>query len=83
MLDFQWEAVTDPDGDAVSYTLEISKDNQFSTIDKKLTSSATTNTVTLEKNVAYYWRVKATDNKNMSSDYSPVFQFYTEGEGRC
>ena len=35
----------------------------------------------MEKGIAYYWRVKATDNKSASSNYSATFNFYTEGEG--
>ncbi|MCW2118803.1 MULTISPECIES: hypothetical protein [Flavobacterium] len=80
-LDFQWEASSDPDGDTVSYVLEVSKNNQFSTIDQSFSVSGTTKTVTLEKGVAYYWRVKAKDSKNLSSDFSPVYKFYTEGIG--
>ncbi|TGV02967.1 hypothetical protein [Flavivirga rizhaonensis] len=81
VLDFQWEAASDPDGDPVSYVLEISQDNGFTAIDESFTVSNTNKTVTLDKGIAYYWRVKATDSKNLSSDYSSVYQFYTEGEG--
>jgi hypothetical protein len=34
--------------------------------------------VTLEKGVAYYWRVRAKSSKGIESDYSPTSQFYTE-----
>ncbi|WP_303319068.1 hypothetical protein Q4Q34_00235 [Flavivirga abyssicola] len=81
VLDFQWEAASDPDGDSVSYVLEISQDNGFAAIDESFTVSNTNKTVTLDKGIAYYWRVKATDSKNLSSDYSSVYQFYTEGDG--
>ena len=81
VLEFKWSAATDPDGDAVSYVLEISKKNDFSTIEESITVSGTSRTVTLEKGVAYYWRVKAVDSKNASSAYSSTYQFYTEGEG--
>ncbi|WP_299547272.1 SusE domain-containing protein [Seonamhaeicola sp.] len=81
VLEFKWAAATDPDGDAVSYVLEISKKNDFSAIEESITVSGTSRTVTLEKGVAYYWRVKAVDSKNASSAYSSTYQFYTEGEG--
>ncbi|RKR13302.1 hypothetical protein CLV91_2019 [Maribacter vaceletii] len=81
VLDFKWEASTDPDGDSVSYLLEISKNNAFSTIDNSYDVSTTSKMVTLEKEVAYYWRVKAIDSKNLSSEYSTTYQFYTEGVG--
>src|SRR5690606_23362927 len=61
--------------------IEISKDNQFSAIAKTATVSSPMQTFTLEKGVAYYWRVKAIDSKNESSGFSPVFSLYTEGDG--
>ena len=80
-VSFQWNASTDPDGDAITYQIQVAKDNQFSQITNTLTGSATNQSISLEKGVAYYWRVKATDSKNLSSGYSTVFNFYTEGDG--
>ena len=34
----------------------------------------------MNKGTAYYWRVKATDSKNASSNYSATYSFYTEAE---
>jgi uncharacterized protein (DUF427 family) len=78
---FSWNAATDADGDAITYQIQVAKDNQFSQIVQTLTSSATAQTIALEKGIAYYWRVKATDSKSASSAYSSTFQFYTEGTG--
>ncbi len=78
-LEFKWDTVTDPDGDTVEYLLEISKDNQFASLDESINTADNFEAVTLEKNIAYYWRVKAIDSKGLSGDYSTVFQFYTEG----
>lgn len=80
-LEFKWNASTDADGDAIKYKIEISKDNQFSSIDKSSTVSSTNNIFTLEKGVAYYWRVEAIDSKNESSGYSSIFSLQTEGQG--
>ncbi|SFF68204.1 hypothetical protein SAMN04488033_10461 [Salegentibacter agarivorans] len=80
-IDFEWEASTDPDGDDISYLLEITRDIDFSTIDHSFTLISTSKSTTLEKDIAYYWRVKAIDSKNLGSDYSTVYQFYTEGVG--
>lgn len=80
-LTFQWGASTDPNGDSISYTLEIATDSGFTTIVENHTVTKTSKTVTLDKGKAYYWRVKATDSKNLSSDYSQVYQLYTEGLG--
>ena len=79
-LDFQY-ASTDPDGDTITYQIQIATDNTFATIVQTQTTTATSKTITLDKGIAYYWRVKATDSKSASSSYSNVFNFYTEGEG--
>lgn len=79
---FKWDSSTDPDGDALTYQIQVAKDAQFSQIAHTLSNiSGTLKTLTLEKGLAYYWRVKAVDAKNASSEYSSVYQFYTEGEG--
>lgn len=80
-INFQWNASSDPDSDRVSYQIQISKDIQFNTIDYTNVSETTARAASLEKGVQYYWRVKAVDSKNLSSNYSAVFQFYTEGVG--
>lgn len=80
-VSFQWNTSTDPDGDTVTYQIQVAKDNQFTQIIQTLTGSATNQAISLEKGVAYYWRVKALDSKNASSSYSSVFNFYTEGTG--
>jgi hypothetical protein len=80
-VDFQWNAATDPEGDAITYQIQVSKNNQFTEIVQTLNGTETTRSISLEKGVAYYWRVKAIDNKNASSNYSSTFQFYTEGDG--
>lgn len=78
---FQWNASTDSDADAISYEIQISKDNQFTQIAYTNSSTTVNRTVSLEKGVRYYWRVKAIDAKNLSSNFSAVFQFYTEATG--
>ncbi|GGA67715.1 hypothetical protein GCM10008015_05580 [Flavobacterium palustre] len=76
---FQWNAASDPDSDAITYQIEIAKDNQFSQINYTNSSTTPGKTISLGKGVRYYWRVKAIDSKNLSGSYSSVFQFYTEG----
>ena len=78
---FQWNASTDQDSDMLSYQIEIAKDNLFTQIYATNSSTTANKTISLEKGVRYYWRVKATDSKNLSSNYSSVYQFYTEGVG--
>lgn len=81
VLEFDWNASTDPDGDAITYQVQVAKDAGFTQLAHTVTESSTNRNLSLEKGVAYYWRVKATDSKNASSAYSLVNQFYTEGEG--
>jgi hypothetical protein len=80
-VNFQWNASSDPDGDTITYQIEVAKNAQFSPIAHSVSASSTNRTIALEKGVAYYWRIKATDSKNEPSNYSSVNQFYTEGEG--
>ena len=80
-VSFNWDSSLDLDGDAIKYTIQIAKDNQFSQIVHDNNIPETAITFTLDKGKAYYWRVKATDSKSLSSSYSTVFNFYTEGEG--
>jgi len=80
-VNFQWNASTDPDGDTITYQIEVAKNAQFSPIAHAVSASSTNRTIALEKGVAYYWRIKATDSKNEPSNYSSVNQFYTEGDG--
>lgn len=80
-VSFQWQASTDAEKDVIAYQIQIAKDNAFSQIAMTLdNSSLSTSTLQLDKNTAYYWRVKATDTKGLSSAYSSTFKFYTSGE---
>jgi hypothetical protein len=81
VLNFTWNASTDSQGDAITYQIEVSKNTQFSPLAHNLSSTTTSKSITLEKGIAYYWRVKATDSKNASSNYSETFSLYTEGVG--
>lgn len=80
-LNFEWSPSSDPDGDNIKYLLEIATDNEFLTKVHTSNNNGTNKTVTLDKGKAYYWRVKATDTDNLSSDFSNINQFYTEGVG--
>ena len=77
-LNFTWNASTNADGSSVIYTFEIAKDNQFSNIVTSEVLTKLSKIVTLDKGVAYYWRVKAKSSKNIESDYSATSKFYTE-----
>ena len=80
-LNFTWNASIDKEGNPITYFIEVAKNNLFSPIDLNLTSISTSKTITLEKGIAYYWRVKAADSKGAESSYSNVYSFYTEDTG--
>ena len=77
-VDFEWNASIDAENNSIIYQLQIATNNQFTQIVKTTEGAAIGQTVTLNKGTAYYWRVKATDNKNASSNYSATYSFYTE-----
>lgn len=78
-VNFQWNLPVDTNT-STSYQIQIAKDNQFSQIVKNAQAIADFQTIVLEKNTAYYWRIKATDNQSSLSKYSTTFKFYTAGE---
>jgi len=80
-VNFQWNASTDPESNPISYVVEVSENNSFSPLTTSKTVSSTSTSIALDKGVAYYWRVKATDSQNASSSPSSANGFYTEGEG--
>lgn len=80
-VDFVWNASSDEDGDTITYEIQVATDIAFTAIEHTLTSTSTTKTIALDKGISYYWRVKATDSQNGSSEYSSINQFYTEGIG--
>lgn len=78
-VDFLWNLSTDADNDPIIYQIQIALDNQFAQIVKKVDGSTVAQTIALNMNTAYYWRVKGTDSKGLSSNYSATYKFYTAG----
>lgn len=80
-VSFKWNASTDENNDPIVYLIEVAKDKDFTKILFTAKSAANYQNFDLEKATAYYWRVKALDNKGLSSSYSATFSLYTIGEG--
>lgn len=81
-VSFSWNTATDPDGDNVTYLLEIATNSDFSENKQEYPNLiSTSRLLSLDKGTAYYWRVKAKDSKNLSGNYSATFNFYTEADG--
>jgi len=81
VVNFTWNASTDAEGGVITYEIQVAKNTSFSPVSHTQTSTTTSKSITLEKGIAYYWRVKATDSKNASGNYSSTFSLYTEGLG--
>ncbi|RVT80067.1 hypothetical protein EOD40_02850 [Flavobacterium sufflavum] len=79
-VNFQWNIPVAVNNTSTSYQIQIAKDSQFSQIVKSAEGTSNSQTIALEKNTAYYWRIKATDNQSLLSEYSTTFKFYTAGE---
>lgn len=77
---FQWNNSTDAENNAITYQLQVAKDQEFSQIVKTEEGTTTSKVITLEKGTAYYWRVKATDNQGLSNGYSTFNNFYTSSD---
>lgn len=79
-VSFQWKLSTDANKDLITYQIQVAKDNTFTQITKTNEVTGDNSSISLDKNTAYYWRVKATDSKGLSSAYSPTYKLYTTGE---
>ena len=77
LSEFTWETATDPEDDPVTYTLFLSTNsNPETVISTDISSTSFTLTERLELNTTYYWKVRATDNNNNTTD-SNTFSFTT------
>ncbi|MFV0531440.1 MAG: hypothetical protein ACK5MD_08365 [Flavobacteriales bacterium] len=76
VVNFQWNASKDANGDAVEYTLRIYTNFPNKDLYDDYKTTELNQTITLEKGKAYYWEVIASDGEGeMSGDFH---QFYTE-----
>lgn len=79
-VSFQWNGSTDANKDIITYQIQVAKDNAFSQIAKTVEVTTNNTSIVLDKNTAYYWRIKATDIKGLASAFSSTFKLYTSGE---
>ncbi|WP_426483300.1 hypothetical protein [Flavobacterium sp. 2] len=79
-VSFSWNNSTDENKDAITYQIQVAKDNAFTQIVKTFDGADNTASIALDKNTAFYWRIKAIDSKGLTSAYSSVFKFYTAGD---
>jgi PKD repeat protein len=79
----QWEETTDPDGDPVTYTVMISQDNTFATVDymeEEIEHNAVVidSEAGLEDLTTYYWKVVAVDAYGKETPSNQVWSFDTD-----
>ena len=74
---FKWSA-SDPDGDDLNFTIWVSEDSGFSSINYTNTTNDTVHTITSDLGVdkGYWWKVMADDGTNQVN--SSVFNFSIE-----
>lgn len=78
---FNWSEATDPDNDSVRYKLIIATNRALTNVVENRTITATSVTITLQKGVAYYWRVIAVDSEANEGQPTAIQAFYTAGAG--
>jgi len=79
-LTFNWSAAVDPEGDALTYQIQISTNRSFSAMVEDQVVEGSLLDLVLEKGNDYYWRVLAIDAKGNKGEFSPSYAFYVEGE---
>ncbi len=76
---FTWRAAADPDGDAVKYSLMLSRDNGTSWSSFSTDATSYKPTELLEKNTRYLWKVKSLDD--FGGETESVTRSFTTGDG--
>jgi hypothetical protein len=79
-LEFQWSLSTDSNNDAIEYIFEISTFVDFSFNNFVSIEPTNSKLINLNLGTRYFWRVKSVDENGLESDFSPTFEFYTQGE---
>lgn len=80
-INFQWNASTDPDNDAIRYRLVIALNRSLTNIVEERTITNNSIAISLQQGVAYYWNVTAIDAMGEESAPSPTLAFFTSGPG--
>ena len=80
-VEFDWSDATDPNNDNVSYRITIAKNRELTNDPKTQIANTSQIAITLDKGIAYYWRVTAVDSKGKEGEPSTIFAFYTKSAG--
>ncbi len=76
-------AVSDPDGDTITYEFEVYSDNALSQLVAEGTASDSNWTVStsLDDDQWYYWLVRAVDEHGLAGDWLPLSRFFVDANG--
>jgi len=79
----RWEETADPDGDPVTYTVMISQDSSFATVDYMKeeighNAVAIDSEAGLQDLTTYYWKVAAVDSYGKKTESNQVWSFDTD-----
>ncbi|WP_224490428.1 fibronectin type III domain-containing protein [Robertkochia flava] len=77
---FSWEGSSDPEGEEISYNLQLSDEADFTHIIFSDELNENGYTTELTKGKYYYWRVRAKDASNNTSEFSPRQNFVVRDE---
>lgn len=76
-ITFSWTSIADTGivQSPISYTIEFSNTNTFSSIIRTVNSVTTSSQQTFATTGDYYWRIKATDTAGNNSQFNAAFMF--------
>ncbi|MDB4170630.1 hypothetical protein N9750_00760 [Polaribacter sp.] len=80
-ITFDWDDLGSSQNNNISYTIVIATNRNLTDIVENRTITMSEITLTLEKALAYYWKVTTTNATNNKKTSSETFSFYTQGEG--
>ena len=78
---FDWDDVENSLNNTISYSIIVATNRTLTDIVENRITTLSEITLTLDKAVAYYWKVTATDTTSNEVTSSETFSFYTKGDG--
>jgi len=80
-ITFDWNDAENSLNENLIYTIVIATDRAFTDVVETSTTTMSEITITLEKSVAYYWKVTGNNTATNQIEISAVFSFFTKGDG--
>ena len=80
VITFDWTSSIGTEDTTLSYDIVVATNRDLTNVVANQTVNESQVTITLERAVAYYWRVTPIFNSGSPGTPSPVYAFYTSGE---